>query len=147
MRLAYWFFVMPAIILGWFGPQIMLAVGAATKFPAPELWWCMAWAYFAERFGAMHLNTYALANKIIAHVANSGAGIVCCIVATAGWPSLGLLAVPMGILIGNAGFYGWYCARLSYTLLGISPYQSEMKLVIPPAIALLAATLADLWSR
>lgn len=141
--LAYWTFVVPAIGLGLLGPVALDWLDASTRFPVPELWWAMVWAYFGERYGAMHLQICALAGRIIAHIANTGAGIAFGLVSLIAWPRVGLLAFPLAMIVGNCGFYSWFCARLSYRIMAIPPLTTEARLAIPPATILLVVTLLD----
>jgi hypothetical protein len=105
----------------------------------------MGVAIFAERYGAMHLNLYSTTNHIISHVANGVAGVLFVAVSMGLASRAGVFAFPLGLLVGNLGFYAWYSALHSYRAFHLRFWSFERGIVLPPlAIVLLYAGWAVL---
>jgi O-antigen/teichoic acid export membrane protein len=131
MRYAYLIFVIGFILLGTVGGPLLDFVGSNVAFPGPELWSLMGIAFFAERYGAMHLNLYGTTNNVINHIANGGAGIIYIAIGCALFPLLGVYALPSALIAGNVAFYAWYASSRSYQAFGLDPWTFERTAVLP----------------
>jgi O-antigen/teichoic acid export membrane protein len=74
MRVAYWVFALGAVAVALSADRVLHLIGSRTQFVSPGVWAVLALAYFAERFGAMHLQLYSLTNHIVWHIANGVSG-------------------------------------------------------------------------
>ena len=114
MSLAFWSFVVPFIVLGVFGPSLLALIGSQTPFPNPGLWLLLGFAFYIERYGAMHLQWYSITGDIRWHVANGITGCLFCAIAAVLYPLIDVYALPLAMLLGYIGFYSWYSARYTY---------------------------------
>jgi hypothetical protein len=94
--------------------QLLTQIGSQTLFPNRLFWLILIFAYFAERFGAMHIQLLLTSNKAIAHIANGVTGIIWITGLFILFPLIGSLALPLSMLIAYVGFYTWYAAIHSY---------------------------------
>lgn len=138
MRLAYATFVAGFLGLAFAGDPLLRLIGSRAAFPDPWLWTLLGLAIFAERYGAMHLNLYSTTNRIVNHIANGGAALLCLAVAGASYRPLGVYAFPVGLLAANVGFYAWYAASRSYAAFSLRPWAFERGVLAVPLIILLA---------
>jgi hypothetical protein len=137
MSLTLWAVVLPLVGLGVLGPLLLKSIGSRTPFPDPWVWWLLGAATFAERYGAMHLQLYSLSNRIVWHVANGVAGALAIGTAAALFSQLGVVALPMGMLLGNLLFYCPYSAMLSRRQFALTWLRFDSGVVLPPLIAAL----------
>lgn len=119
MNLAYWSFVLPAALLGLLGPWALREIGGAAFFPSSTLWILLTSAILVERYGAMHLQLFSTTNRIIWHVVNGVTGLVICAFWIVLYPRMGATGLALGLLLGNAAFFSWYCARRSHCEFGL----------------------------
>lgn len=145
MMLAYWCFVLPFIGASVLGPSLLKWIGSRTSWPSALVWTCLGLAFFIERYGAMHIQLVCLTNKIVTHVANGVSGVLTILAAWWLYPVFGLAAMPMGMAIGYAAFYAWYCASLSYRSFGFPFPKFEWQTAFLPAVLLAAFSLVFFW--
>lgn len=136
-RGTYWVFVLSVSLAGAGLPVLFGLVGSNVAFAPTQFWWLLSVAFFAERFGAMHLQLYSTSNHIVWHIANGVVALVMALAIAGFWPMLRFNAVPLGLLLAYGGFYAWYCARLSYQDLRLRPWAWERKTSFFPAMVLL----------
>jgi len=132
MRRAYWAFVIPFLLAGELGQPLLKLIGSHVEFVNPLLWGLLGIAIMGERFGAMHLQLYSTTNHILWHVANGGQGLLFLASMLVLYPLIGLYALPIGMLTGYWGFYGWYSASLSYGRFGQRFWAFEYTVFLPP---------------
>ncbi len=120
MRLAYWTFLAPSILVGWLGSGLLTWMGSKTLFPAPEIWWLLAASLLVQRYGAMHIQMYSLSNQVIWHVANGVTGCLMLILWAIFVPRYGLIAVPAGSLAAHLAFYAWFPAKKNHHHFGLN---------------------------
>lgn len=100
MRLSHWAFVVGFAGTAFVVEPLLKLIGSNAAFPTPTLWAMMGAAFFAERFGAMHIQLYSTTNHIIWHIANGISGTVYLIVSLGLLTILGAYAFPIGIIVG-----------------------------------------------
>ena len=148
MRLSHWAFVLGFGGTGLLVGPLLKYIGSNASFPGPLLWILMGLAFFADRFGAMHIQLYSVTNHIIWHIANGVCGTVYLAVSLGLLHLIGAYAFPVGMIAGYYGFYSWYSARYSYAKFGLKPIAFEKTTSLRPALALLATfVLIALQSR
>jgi O-antigen/teichoic acid export membrane protein len=137
MRLSHWVYVLGFGGLAFLIEPILRYIGSHVAFPNPILWTLMGLAFFAERFGAMHIQLYSTTNHITWHVANGVSGVIYLAVSLGLFGLIGAYAFPVGIIAGYYGFYSWYAARQSYKAFGLTPLTFERSSSIAPATVLI----------
>ena len=138
MRLAYWVYAAGALVVAVFADPLLQAIGSRTHFVPPQVWALLALAFFAERFGAMHLQLYSLTNHIVWHIANGVSGVLMIAIAAMTYQRLGNLAFPAAMFLSYAGFYCAYSAMHTRAAFKLSLFSFESRTAIPAAAALCA---------
>jgi O-antigen/teichoic acid export membrane protein len=93
---------------------LLTSIGSQTAFVSPSFWLLLGLGFFLERFGAMHLQWYALSNHIVWHTVASASGaaiLVCYLLLT---PILGQTAIPIAIVCGYGAIYAPWAAYLTH---------------------------------
>ncbi|MBM4166287.1 MAG: hypothetical protein FJ218_05115 [Ignavibacteria bacterium] len=127
MKFSYLIFVAGFVVTGIYINQVLEVIGSNVKNIDMLLWILLGIVFFAERYGAMHIQLYSTTNQIIWHIANGIAGIINIAVVIFTFTSLGVYAFPLGMIVGNVGFYSWYAAKHSYREYQLSFFQYESK--------------------
>lgn len=144
MRLAYWVFVAGSLLVAVAGQPALQALGSRTAFVSPQVWSLLALAFFAERFGAMHLQLYSLTNHIVWHIANSISGLLMVLIAITAFRNMGSMAFPIAMLASYVGFYCVYAALHTRAAFKINLLRFELGTAIPAALTLCAGLVLAL---
>jgi hypothetical protein len=148
MRMAHWSFVAGTAAVAVAMPTALEAIGSRVTFVTPGVWAVMCLAFFAERFGAMHLQLYSVTNHIVWHIANGVAGVLIVGLALALYPQFGLVALPAGMLLAYGGFYCAYSFAQSSRAFGFTLAGFEPSVSLGPGLVLVGVvTGAALWAR
>ena len=138
MRLAYWVYAAGALVVAVFAGPLLQVIGSRTAFAAPGVWTLMALAFFAERFGAMHLQLYSLTNHIVWHIANGVTGLLMIAIAWLIYPRLGAYAFPLAMLLAYISFYCVYSASHTRKAFALQLLRFESRTAAPAAVVLCA---------
>lgn len=144
MKISHWLYSLGFISFGIIAPIALSVIKSNTGFVPQSLWAIMGLGFFAERYGAMHLQLFTLTNRVVWHIVNGVTGTIALLIAFITLKPLNIYAFPVGYAVANIGFYAWYSAKLSYQTFKISFLKLEFtSLLIPLWIYLLyaAATL------
>lgn len=144
MRLAYWVFVAGALGVALAVEPLLRALGSRTDFVPAGVWALLALAFFAERFGAMHLQLYSLTNHIVWHIANGVTGVLMILVAVLAYPHLGAYTFPAAMLVAYACFYCVYSAAHTRTAFKLRLLRFESLTAMPAAAALCMGLILSL---
>lgn len=136
MRRSYLVYVFVFLAIGILGPPALRLIGSNAEFPAANLWNLLGVAFFAERYGAMHIQLYSTTNHIIWHIANGVSGVIYVLVGVTLYPILGVYSFPTGIFAGYAGMYCWYAAYHSYNEFKLQFWEFESACMLRPAAIL-----------
>lgn len=136
MRMAYWVFAGMAVLVALGAEPLLLAIGSRTSFVSAGVWTVLALAFFAERFGAMHLQLYSLTNHIVWHIANGVTGVVMIVIAALAYPRFRELAFPAAMLVAYVGFYCVYSVAHSKAAFKLRLWRFESRTAMPAALAL-----------
>ena len=140
MRTSLWIYVVSAILVDLSVRQLFTHIGSQTQFPDHLFWLTLMLAFFAERFGAMHIQLLLTNNTAIAHIANGVTGVIWIASLFILFPIMGAFALPLSMLIAYTGFYAWYAAILAHrSMPGIAFWKFE------GAVALTPIVLAMVW--
>jgi len=112
-------------------------INSKVTFVSMHLWGLLGLAFFAHRFGAMHLQIYITTNHVISHIADGVSGILFILSAVFLSKYIGIYSIPVGMLTGYLLFYAWYTASHSYKSLGNESFWAfERTTSLPMAIIL-----------
>jgi len=114
MARAHWVYVAGILGVALTVQPLLHLIGSKVSFVSTTLWLFMGLAFFIERMGAMHLQFYSLSNHILWHTVTAVSGTIYLLALLLLLPVIGAFAFPLGILLGYAGFYSWFSARLVY---------------------------------
>lgn len=143
MAITLWTFALPLCFLGVLGTQILEWIGSKTEFPGGAIWWTLGVANFLERYGAIHLQLCSLSNKIAWHIANGASGGITLVVASMLFKNLGIIAFPLGLLVGLATFYLPFSATKSHRVFRTTFMDFDLPVVAPQLIVILAFALTS----
>lgn len=144
MRWSHWTFAAGVISAGWLLPFFLKMTGSHVAFVSPVLWWLLATAMLAERYGAMHLQLYSTTNRIVWHIANGVSGLIMFAAVFVLLKPLGIYAFPVSMLAGYLGFYVWYSVSLSCHEFNIQLWQFERRSFFPMGIVIIMAVIIQL---
>jgi O-antigen/teichoic acid export membrane protein len=136
MMLSHWVYVIGFIIIGVAGEKLLILIESNADFPSHLLWILLGIGFFAERYGAMHLQLYSITNHIIWHTVAVWTGLILLIVSVSLLPRYDYLSFAIAKIAAYFGFYSWYCARYSYRKFGMSFLQYESKTTLLPTLVL-----------
>ena len=114
MSLSYIVYALGFCITGLTVYPALSMIQSNVEFVQPDFWSLLAWAFFTERFGAMHLQLYTISNNVIWHIANGISGLLNIGFMIVLFQYAGVYAFPLSMLLSNLLFYSWYTARFSY---------------------------------
>lgn len=145
MSLSLWVFLLGAALVGLAMPGIMQLTGSRLPFVEPFMWWLLAAAFFAERFGAMHLQLYSTTNHIVWHIVTAVSGTINLAVLLVLYPLIGPYAFPVSILAGYCGFFCWFSAGRAYRAFGLNWFHFERTVSLPVLAAFGLTAGLHLW--
>jgi hypothetical protein len=134
MMRSHWVYVAGFIAMGVGGEKVFIYIESNADFPSHLLWISLGVGYFAERYGAMHLQLYSITNHIIWHTVTAWTGSIFLIVSFLLIKTQGYLAYPIAKIVAYLGFYSWYCAKYSYKKFNISFLRYESQVLMIPVI-------------
>lgn len=137
MKWSYWVFVISFCSVGIAAPFLLNLIGYDKAFASPLLWSLLGFAFFFERYGAMHIQLYSTTNKIIWHIANGFSGISYIFLCILLYSKHGILAFPLSLLIGNLFVYSIYSAFNSYKQFKMNFLEFELKSSLIPLLTLI----------
>lgn len=137
MARSHLIFVGAFILASLFGDFALELIGSKTKFPESELWICLGFAYFFQRFGAMHLHLFSTTNQIIWHKVNAIAGAIFVVSFFVFYPLNPIYSYAIALLISSLGFYSWYCAYRSYKEFDLDFWTFEKNTSLLPLLLLM----------
>ena len=140
MRFSLMTFSVTAIIVGIAGQPLLRLIGSNVSLVSEWIWIAMIFAYFFERYGALHLQLYSITNDIVWHIANGVSGLIFItfsfiFTAVAG---LGVISFPLAMIISNLSFFVWYTARKSYKYFNLEFPGFEYRTSFYPLLLLTA---------
>ncbi|RCR68803.1 lipopolysaccharide biosynthesis protein [Larkinella punicea] len=134
MLLSHLVFIIGVITVSVSAKWIISLLNSNIEFIPNDLWILLSVAYFIHRFGAMHMQLYLTTNHVISHIADGVSGIIFVLISYIFINTMGLYAIPIGMIAGYLGFYAWYAASFSLNSLAISFYNFEKRVTIIPLL-------------
>jgi len=144
MKASHWIYSIGFITFGILAPWAFTVIGSNAQFVPLTLWAVIGMGFFAERYGAMHLQLYTLTNQVVWHIANGITGLITLGFAWVTIGTLGVYAFPIGYAVANIGFYAWYSAKLSYQTFRFRFLEVEGKTLFLPLIIFVIFTAITL---
>ncbi len=140
MRFSLLTFSVTAIIVGIAGQPLLRLIGSNVTLVSEWIWIAMIFAYFFDRYGALHLQLYSITNDIVWHIANGVSGLIFIsfsfiFAAVAG---LGVISFPLALIISSLSFFVWYTARKSYKYFNLDFPGFEYRTSFYPLLLLTA---------
>ena len=151
LKLSLWTMVVGIFGILFIFPQALLWINGSVRMPPSSLSLLLALAFFAERYGAMHMQIYTLSNHVIWHRVNGLTGIAIIVAFALLWPMVGTVAMPMAML----GGYGLYLcpaiSRRSLAFIGQDRWSFERETSLGPGLGLATCIalffLVGWWQR
>ncbi|MBD1393333.1 hypothetical protein [Mucilaginibacter glaciei] len=137
MRLSHAVFIIGFIATSLLIGPLLRVIGSKTAFLDMNIWGLLGWAFYAQRFGAMHLQVYLTTNHVITHIADTVSGFLYIVAVYFLSKYIGVYAIPVGMLIGYLGFYSWYTTKFSYRSLNNTNFWQFERTVSVPFVAIL----------
>lgn len=109
-------------------------INSKVLFVSAGVWLLLAWAFFIERVGAMHIQLYSLTNHIVWHIANGITGMA---MLGLGWllfPNWGLAAFPAAMLLAYGLLYTTYAMFLTSRAFKFTLWRFEARASLPFAL-------------
>ncbi len=145
MRKSHIFYVLGIILTGLFFEYFLKFIGSDLKFVSGGLWILMCCAFYAHRYGALHIQLYLTSNHIISHIADGVSGVIFIVSAYLLIPLIGIYSIPTAMLIGYLGFYCWYSAYYSLKLLNMKFFEFEKNISLLPISIFILYTILHLF--
>lgn len=138
--LCLWASAIPLAGLAWLGPWFLRSgLQSPVPFVAERTWMLLALAVFCDRYGSAHLALEGAGNRVRWHISASVCALIFVTVGLAGFPFLGVDALPLGMLLGAGGFLTWFGRIGSRKCPGISWPAFDWGTAAAPAAVLLGA--------
>lgn len=137
MFLSHIVFVLGFVAVGLLSGFLIRIIHSHVQFVSQPMWILLGFAFFIQRYGAMHIQVYLSTNHIISHIADGIAGILYIVSSIIFSHYVGVYAIPLGMIVGYLGFYAWYAAMYSYRSIRVKFWNFEMKTTFIPAICML----------
>lgn len=134
MFLSHLVFVLGFLAVGLSSHILLGLIHSHVEFVDQPLWMLLGFAFFVQRYGAMHIQVYISTNHIISHIADGVSGILYIVTGLLLSRPLGVYAIPVSMLIGYMGFYAWYSAMHSYKSINISFWKLESRVLAIPVL-------------
>ncbi|MBC2835114.1 lipopolysaccharide biosynthesis protein [Paragemmobacter straminiformis] len=147
LMLSLWTMVVGVFAVLVIFPAVLSLINGSIATVPHDLSLLLSVAFFAERYGAMHMQIYTLSNHVVWHRVN---GLTCFIVLAAFallWPIAGVIAVPLALLIGYGLYLCPVTSRLALSFMQQSRIHFECRTSLGPAIGLMASLTiaAGVW--
>lgn len=147
MIMAHWTFVAGALTVTIVAPWALRLIGSSVHWPPYSLAAMLGVAFFAERYGAMHMQLYSLTNHIIWHLVNGATGLAMIVAFAILWPLIGAQALPLAMLIGYLGVCTWYASSRALASLHLQRWAFEKATTLSPCIILLGGMALTVLCR
>jgi O-antigen/teichoic acid export membrane protein len=146
MRFSLLTFSFSAIFIGIAGQPLLKLIGSNVTLVSDWIWITMIFAYFFERYGALHLQFYSITNDIVWHIANGVSGFIFIGLSFvfAAVLSLGIISFPLALIISSLSFFVWYSAAKSYKYFNLEFPGFEYKTSFYPFLLLVAYLVSEL---
>lgn len=105
LRLSLWTMVVGIFVVLFIFPQVLAWINGSVQTVPSNFLPMLSMAFFAERYGGMHMQIYTLSSHVIWHRLNGLTGVIILLVFSALLPLFGASALPAGMLIGYCLYF------------------------------------------
>lgn len=137
MRLALWTMLLGIVAAVFILPLCLQWIGSSVQISNPGMALLLGVAFFAERYGSMHMQIYTLSGRVLWHKLNGATGVIIMILFGAFWPFVGPMALPLGMLAGYGAFLCPIISRLSLRFMHESRWSFERRTSLQPLAGLI----------
>jgi len=137
MQFSNWIFVLTFCSIGLLASTMLNFIGSHVKFVDPVLWSLMGFAFFLERYGAMHIQFYSITNHIVWHIANGISGFIYLAFSLLLLKYIDVFAFPIAMIVAQLGFFTWYSAKYSYSAFNLEFWNFEKKTMLIPLLLMI----------
>jgi O-antigen/teichoic acid export membrane protein len=132
MFISHLVFVVGFIAVGLLSDTLLKLIHSQVQFVSQPLWILLGLAFFAHRFGGMHMQVHMSTNYIITHIVDGITGLIYIAATLILSNYIGVYSIPVGMLIAYLGFFSWYAARHSYSSLQVKFWDFEKSTSLLP---------------
>jgi hypothetical protein len=122
-------------------PLLLMMLGGSVTSIDPQLSVLLGLAFFAERYGSMHMQIYTISNHVIWHKLNGLAGFIMIVVGALLYPVIQARALPVAMLVGYGCFLAYYVSDKSLRFLNVDRNSFERATSFWPACVVLTSML------
>lgn len=134
MWLASAVFTLGTLGIALLSQPLLNLIGSKVQFVSAGIWLLLAWAFFVERMGAMHIQLYSVTNHIVWHIANGVTGVAMLTLAWALYPVYQLAAFPAAMLLAYGLLYTAYAMFLTSRAFTFNLLKFELRASLPFAL-------------
>lgn len=140
LYLSLWTMVVGIFAILFVFPSFLVWINGSVQTAPPGLYLLLSLAFFAERYGAMHMQLYTLSNHVIWHRVNGATGVAIVLAFVALWPLLGAEAVAVAMIAGYAMYLCPSISRRSLAFIDQDRWGFERDTSFGPFLGLVACT-------
>jgi O-antigen/teichoic acid export membrane protein len=137
MSLAFWTLTICLLGILFVLPPFLVFFGSSVQIPDQTVAILMSFAFFAERYGAMHMQIYTLSNHVIWHIINGITGLTMVLASVVLAPMLGVISIPVALLVAYSCFLCPTISVKALKLLQLSRWPFERRTSLFPLLMLL----------
>lgn len=127
------------------GDPLLERLGAEVRNISTDLWLSLGVATYLHRYGSMHLQVFSTTNKIMWHWVSFFSAVVFVAITSVLFPSVGLRALPVAMVLGYGTVYSPWSSILSHRSLTISAWSFEKRAGLPGIAILLLGAIGLMW--
>lgn len=145
MRLVYLIFILSTFSLFLLGQVYTNYFNVINSLPDIHIWTVVFFAFFLERFGAMHIQLYSTSNHILWHIQTGVSGLITILFTYVLFNDYSYYSYPIGLIASNILFYSWYGPYHSYRFLQTTFWSFEKRTFFPFLICSLILLIGSLF--
>ncbi|MDO8287597.1 MAG: hypothetical protein Q7T44_00090 [Parvibaculum sp.] len=128
-------------------PYVLQFLHSSISFPPAAISGTMVLAFFAERYGSMHIQLYSLTRPILWHRINGASAVIAMASTAISYQFLGAASIALGFLIAFLGFYAPCTSILSFRALDIPRWDFDRKTLAVPTSALVVVVILSAFAH
>lgn len=137
MSLSFWTLTICLLGILFALPPFLVFFDSAVQVPDQTVTILMSFAFFAERYGAMHMQIYTVSNHVIWHIINGITGLTMVLASVAFAPMFGVMSIPIALLVAYSCFLCPTTSFKALKLLQLSRWPFERNTSLFPLLILL----------
>jgi O-antigen/teichoic acid export membrane protein len=138
-------FLFLIILSSSFGSFLFGLISTTVVFPRNSVWFFLCMAIYFHCFGAMHVHLYATTNDVKSHISDVVSSVIYLFVAIVLVGRIGVVAFPIGMIVGYFGFYIWHATHYSYKRIKGGYLKNEFYASFIPIVLMIVYCLCGLF--